>query len=140
MRHNKNVGADMGMHDRLRNMTIRQLGLGPKGKGAPATLHKITEGVFDPETSSIIGGGIVDYNGSAVRINYTSFDYRDTNIVHGDFRLYMCPVLTDGTTDMPAPAIEDTITFDNDLYKVINLETWKAADVNCGWKLQMRKG
>lgn len=129
----------MGMHDRLRNMTIRQLGLGPKGKGAPATLNKVTEGVFDPETSTVVGGGIVSHDGSGLRVNYKSFDYRDVTIQHDDFRLYLCPVLVDGS-DCPAPSIEDTINFDGDLYKVINIEPWNAAGVVCGWKLQMRKG
>lgn len=129
----------MGMHDRLRNMTIRQLGLGPKGKGAPATLNKVSEGVFDPETSSMIGAGVTAHNGSGLRVNYKSFDYKDTNIIHGDFRLYLCPVLVDGT-DCPEPQREDTINFDNDLYKVLDIEPWNAAGVVCGWKLQMRKG
>lgn len=133
------AGVDMGMHDRLRNMTIRQLGLGPRGKGAPVTLNKITDGVFDPETSSIIGGGITSYDSSGLRVKYTSYDYRDTNIVHGDFQLYLSPVLVDGT-DCPEPLIGDTVEFQNDLYKVINLEPWNAAGVVCGWKLQMRKG
>lgn len=127
------------MHDRLRNMTIRQLGLGSGGKGAPATLNKVVEGVFNPETSSIEGGGYSTFYGSGLRVNYKSYDYRDTTIEHGDFRLYFSPVLVDGT-DSPTPAIDDTVEFDNNLYKVVNLETWKAADVVCGWKLQLRKG
>ncbi len=135
----KSVGANMGLHDRLRNMTIRQLGLGPKGKGAPAKLHKITEGEFDPETSSMVGGGVADYDGSGLRVNYKNYDYKEVTINHGDFKLYLCPVLVDGT-DTPEPLIGDTITFEDDLYKVINREPWNAAGVVCGWKLQMRKG
>lgn len=128
-----------GFHNRMRSLTTRRLGLGSGGMGAPATLHKISKGVYNPHTSKIEGAGVVDYQGSGLRVNYTTFEYRDTTIQKNDYKLYVCPVLADGITDCPAPTIGDTITFDNDLYKVINLEAWNASGLACGWKCQMRK-
>lgn len=125
------------IHERFRAMTIRQLGL--KGNGIPAVLHKETEGVYNPSTGFVEGGGSVDYEGSGIRVNYKTFDYRDLTIAHGDFRLYLSPQLQNGN-DCPAPENGDTVTFDNDTYKVINFETWKAGHLDCGWKIQLRKG
>ena len=125
------------IHKNLQAMTIRQLGL--KGNGIPAILHKETEGVYNPNTGMVEGGGLVDYAGSGIRVNYKSFDYRDLTIVHGDFRLYLSPQLQDGSP-CPTPEIGDTVSFDDDLYKVVNFETWKAAHLECGWKIQVRKG
>lgn len=105
----------------------------------PTTLHKVNKGVYNPRTSKIEGAGQEDYEGSGIRVNYTTFEYRDTTILRNDYKLYLCPVLIDGTTDCPTPTIGDTVTFDNDLYKVINLEAWNASGLPCGWKCQMRK-
>lgn len=129
----------MGMYDRIRAMTIRQLGLGRGGKGSPVTLYKQGEGEFNPATGLIEGAGTTEYAGSGVRVNYTNFAYKSEAIEHGDFQLYLSPVLQDGT-DCPAPVIADTLSFLEEVYKVINLEPWNAAGIVCGWKLQMRKG
>lgn len=127
-----------GFHSRMRDLTTRRLGIGGGGLGSPLVLHKVSEGVYNPKTSKIEGAKNDDYNGSGLRVNYTSFEYRDVAIQRNDYKLYVCPVLVNGN-DCPAPVIGDTITFDNDLYKVINLEAWNASGLDCGWKCQMRK-
>lgn len=127
------------IQDNLRKLTIRQLSLGPKGQGSAAVLTRSVKGVYNPATGKYESDTITSYNGSGLRVNYTSFEHRDETIIHGDFKLYFCPVLQDGT-DSPVPVIADLITFDGVKYKVINLETWNSAGVDCGWKLQMRKG
>jgi len=129
----------MGMYDRIRAMTIRQLGVDRGGKGSPVILYKQEEGVFNPATGRIDGGGTVKYTGSGLRVNYTNFEYKSEVIEHGDFQIYLSPVLLDGT-DCPPPAIADTFLFLGDVYKVINLEPWNAAGIECGWKVQSRKG
>lgn len=128
----------MSIHDRMRALTIRRLGVGKGGQGSPATLHKISKGVYNPDTGKMEGAGSFNHLGSGLRVNYTTFEYRDVTITKGDYKLYLCPVLIDGT-DCPAPKIGDTVTFDNDVYKVINLEAWNASGLECGWKCQMRK-
>ena len=129
----------MGMYDRIRAMTIRQLGVGRGGKGSPVTLYKQGEGEFNPVTGRIEGAGTTEYAGSGLRVNYTNFEYKDEAIEHGDFQLYLSPVLLDGT-DCPVPEVADTFSFLGDVYKVINIDTWNAAGVSCGWKAQSRKG
>lgn len=127
----------MSIHKNLRALTIRQLSL--SGQGVPATLNKYSDGVYDPSTGFVEGAGETAYVGSGLRVNYSTYDYRDATIVHGDFRLYLCPVLQD-KTDCPTPSIGDTVEFDNDLYVIINMQFWKAGNLDCGWKLQLRKG
>lgn len=129
----------MGMHERIRAMTIRQLGVGKGGKGASATLYKTIDGEFNPSTGAFEESTQAEYLGSGVRVNYTNFSYRNEAIEHGDFQLYLSPVLQSGE-DCPEPKIDDTLLFLSDVYKVINLEPWNAAGIECGWKLQMRKG
>lgn len=129
----------MGMYDRIRAMTIRQLGVGRGGKGSPVTLYKQVEGVFNPVTGRIEEAITTEYAGSGLRVNYTNFEYKSEAIEHGDFQLYLSPVLLDGT-DCPVPEIADTFSFLGDVYKVINVDTWNAAGVSCGWKVQSRKG
>lgn len=128
----------MGMHERMRAMVIRQLAPQPKGKGVPTTLYKITEGEYDPVTQES-PQTTAEYIGSGVRVNYSDFAYRNTDIVYGDFQVYLSPVLADGT-ESPRPEIDDTILFQGEEVKVINLSPFNDNGVNCGWKLQVRKG
>lgn len=127
----------MAIHNRMRAMTIRQLGV--NGNGAPAVLKRKSEGTFDPATGAVTGSTITEYNASAVRVNYKEYAYKNESIIYGDFQLYLCPVLQDGS-DTPEPKHDDLITFSGDTFKVINIIPWNAAGVVCGWKLQMRKG
>jgi len=127
------------VQDNLRKLTIRRLGVGPKGQGAPAVLTRTVKGEYNPAEGSFPSEVVTSYEGSGLRVNYTSYEYRDTTIKHGDFKLYMCPVLQDGT-DSPVPVIADIITFDGVKCKVVNLESWNSSGIECGWKLQMRKG
>lgn len=127
------------IHDSLRKLTIRQLSVGPKGQGTAAVLTRTVKGEYDPSTGDYGITTVTNYNGSGLRVNFTNFEYKDTTIQHGDFKLYFCPVLQDGT-DSPVPVIADIITFVGTKYKVVNMETWNSGGVDCGWKLQMRKG
>lgn len=128
------------IHDNLRKLTIRQLSVGPRGQGAPAVLTRTVKGEYDPSTGKYGTSTVTNYNGSGLRVSFTNFEYKDTTILHGDFKLYLSPVLQDGVTDTPVPVLGDIITFAEMKCKVINMETWNSGGVDCGWKLQMRKG
>ena len=129
----------MSVHDRHRAMCIRNLSLMPKGKGAAAILTKTVQGTFNPSTGEVTGSVSTDYPCSGIRVNYKNIEYKNIAVEYGDFQLYLCPVLQDGT-DTPAPEIDDTILFDGETYKVVSIFPWNAAGIVCGWKLQMRKG
>lgn len=129
----------MGFHDRMRAMVIRNLAPQPKGKGVQVTLTRKTSGAYDPVTGGTKPPTITEYEGSAVRVNYSEYAYRNTTIVYGDFQLYMSPVLIDGT-DTPTPKIGDVINFLGKSVKVINLSPFNDNNIGCGWKLQVRYG
>lgn len=127
-------------YDRLRAMTIRRLGIGRGGLGAAAILTRKVAGVFNPKTGKVEGGSTETYSGSAVRVNYKNWAYKDTSILKDDFQLYLSPVLQDNTTAMVTPIKDDIIVFLGVNYKVIDIYPWNNAGIDCGWKLQMRKG
>lgn len=129
----------MGMHDRMRAMVIRQLAPQPKGKGVPTTFTRKAGGGYDPSTGQ--GTPIVTktYKTSALRVNYSTYAYKDTTILHGDFQLYVSPVLEDGT-DTPTPVSGDMFTFLGAKVKVVKVEPFNDNGVGCGWKMQVRNG
>lgn len=127
----------MGLQDRMRAMVIRNLSPSPKGSGVALTLTKETEGSYDPGTSTDIPGKKEDFKGSGIRISYKTFDYKNTAIEYGDFKIYLSPLLLDGT-ECPRPVNGDKITIGTETATVINLERWNSNELECGYKLQMR--
>lgn len=125
----------MGIQDRLRAMVIKNLSL--KGAGTKVTLVKQTKGVFDPGTSTLIPGKEERYSGSGLRLNYKTFDYKNTAIEYGDFKIYLSPQLIDGT-ECPRPTTGDKLIIGEETATVVNLERWNSNELECGYKLQMR--
>lgn len=123
----------------MRGVAIKMLGLAPKGYGGPLTLTQVTEGVFDPSTGGITDPVVTTYNCSGLRMNYESWDYRNTAIASGDYQIYLSPVLIDGT-ECPKPVTGNTITLGTEVGGVVSIEPFNSDVVNCGWKLQMRLG
>lgn len=129
----------LGFHDRMRAMVIRQLGLQPKGKGAPVTFHQHTGGGYNPTTGGVFPEVINEFNGSGVRVNYSEQAYKNVAIEYGDFQIYLSPVQIDGSP-MPKPSIGDEFTFIDQKARVINISPFNDNGVDCGWKLQVRYG
>lgn len=129
----------MGMHDRMRAMVIRQLAPQPKGKGVPVTFKRRSAGGYDPSTGETTPVTTTIYTTSALRVNYTTFAYKDTTILHGDFQLYVSPVLEDGS-DTPTPVMGDEFVFLGAKVKVVQVTPFNENSVGCGWKLQVRNG
>jgi len=129
----------MGFHDRMRNMVIRQLGVGGRGKGVDVLLDKTTPGVYNPKAGKVEGATTVTLVGSGVRVNYKDTAYKSEVIVYGDFQLYLSPVLQDGT-ECPKPRPGDTIIIQSEIVKVIAVSPFNDNSANCGWKLQVRNG
>lgn len=127
----------MGIQDRLRNMVIKNLMPSPKGSGVELTLTKETLGGFDPGTSTVIPGTKELFEGSGIRVGYKTFDYKNTAIEYGDFKVYLSPKLMNGG-ECPVPATGDKITIGAETSSVIHLERWNSNGIECGWKLQMR--
>ena len=130
----------MAMHDRMRNMVIRRLGVGRGGQGVELTLTKTVPGVYNPKTGKTSPPTITDYIGSGVRVNYSDYAHKDSTILYGDFQLYVSPVLFDGSGDMPTPEITNNITFNGVKCSIIKVSPFNDNTVSCGWKLQVRNG
>lgn len=127
----------MGIQNRLRAMVIKNLAPAPKGSGVALSLTQETEGVYDPETSTFLPGKIETYVGSGLRVNYKTFDFKNTAIEYGDFKIYLSPILADGS-ETPKPSTGDVVVIGESKATVVNLEAWDSNELACGWKLQMR--
>lgn len=128
-----------GFHNRMRAMVIRNLAPQPKGQGSPVTFTKRISGGYDPKTGKTTPVVTKSFEGSAVRVNYSTFAYTNSTIVYGDFQLYLSPVLTDGT-EAPEPSIGDSYVFLGKKVNVINYSPFNDNCVGCGWKMQVRYG
>lgn len=128
-----------GFHNRMRNMVIRQLAYGKGGKGNPVDFKTKTKGVFNPATGKVEGSVESVVTGSGVRVNYSESSYKDATIQHGDFQLYLSPVLLDGS-DAPVPRVGDRLTFLGKSVDVIKVSPFNDNGLDCGWKLQVRYG
>lgn len=124
------------IHDRGRAMAIRMLAPRPKGKGMALVLTQATQGAYDP----VAGGSVIGskaYDGSGLRYSYTQDEIDGTAIQQGDVKLLVSPVQLAGA-DLPKPATGDTVRFDGVLYRVISVEAWNFAGVDCGYEVQGR--
>lgn len=126
-----------GFHKRMRNMVIRNLGIGRGGKGVPVTFVKRYPGEYDPTTGGVTEETVVTLNGSGVRVNYQDSAYKNESIIYGDFQIYLSPVQVDGT-EMERPNVGDTLTFMQTSVRIVNVSPFNDNGENCGWKLQVR--
>lgn len=79
------------VHERMRNMVIRNLALQPKGKGVALKLIKTVDGEFDPTIGAIVQT-TKEYNGSGVRVNYSAYTMRNFDIPCTDYQIYLSPL------------------------------------------------
>ncbi|ANA49257.1 hypothetical protein PMW_132 [Pseudomonas phage phiPMW] len=126
-------------HERMRNMVIRQLGMGKGGKGSPLTMTVKGSGVFNPATGKVERQPDTVVTGSAVRVNYKVYSYKDETIQQGDFQLYISPILITGD-ECPTPVPEQRMTFNNKPVTIVRVEPFNDNTMNCGWKVQARYG
>lgn len=129
----------MAMHNRMRNMVIKNLGLQPRGQGSPISFTKRVSGGYDPKTGKNTPVVTKEFVGSAVRVNYSTFAYTNSTISYGDFQLYLSPVLLD-RSETPEPSIGDEYVFLGKKVTVINYSPFNDNGIGCGWKLQVRYG
>lgn len=129
------------MHQRMRNMVIKNLGLAPKGQGVELTLYKVEDGEFDPTTGTI-HQTTTEYTGAGVRVNYSEYTHRNFDIPYSDYQIYLSPIqltaLGDPIVEMPTPNIDDTINFLGHLVKIIEVKPFNENGYGCGWKLRVR--
>ena len=140
------------VHERMRNMVIRNLALQPKGKGVALKLIKTVNGEFDPTIGAIVQT-TKEYNGSGVRVNYSAYTMRNFDIPYTDYQIYLSPLQfppypTDPagppplpipeSMEMPTPEIDDVIEFMSKLVKVVEVHPFNENGFGCGWKLRVR--
>ncbi len=128
-----------GFHQRMRNMVIRQLGVGRGGKGVPITFTRRITGKYNPKTGRVDPETVITQEGSGVRVNYTDKAYRNEAIVYGDFQIYLSPVALNGE-EMNRRIVGDVLTFLDTNVRIINVSPFNDNGFNCGWKLQVRNG
>lgn len=126
-----------GFHQRMRNMVIRQLGVGRGGKGVPVTFVKRYPGEYDQDTGGVTDEAVVTLMGSGVRVNYKDSAYNNESVVYGDFQIYLSPVQLNGD-EMDRPNVADTLTFLESNVRIVNVSPFNDNGFNCGWKLQVR--
>lgn len=129
----------MSMHKRMRNMVIRNLGTGRGGQGVPLIFKKTIPGGYDRATGGVTPSQTITRTGSGVRMNYKQYAYANTAIQVGDFQIYMSPIDSEGV-DFERPNLNDTLTFQGETVRIINVYPFNDNSENCGWKLQVRHG
>ena len=80
--------------------------------GAPVTLTRITPGVYDPATGTVVNSGAT-YTATGVKLNYEQRAIDGTNILQGDQRVYLDPLIA------AAPQAGDTLTIGTDVFTVV---------------------
>lgn len=127
------------IYDRAKATAARMLGPRSKGgKGLELTLRRVTQGEYDPETSSSAGGSTIDYQGSGFRENYALKDIDGTLIKQGDFKILISPVLLNGG-DMQKPSTQDIVLFDGETYTIHAVDPMDYAGLAVGFYVQARK-
>lgn len=80
--------------------------------GAPVTLTRITPGVYDPATGTVVNSGAT-YTATGVKLNYEQRAIDGTNILLGDQRVYLDPLIA------AAPQAGDTLTIGTEVFTVV---------------------
>lgn len=101
-------------------------------KGLAATLIKVTEGAYDPATSSSAPATV------SLAANVAVFDYKDRDIdgervQRGDRRVLMSPDV------QQAPEVGDKVNIQSVVYQVIDVITVSPGGIPVLYKIQVRK-
>lgn len=82
--------------------------------GAPVTFTRTIEGAFDPATGKDSTATTSTFGAFGIRDAFRSSEIDGTNIVNTDVRLFIKVPAT-------VPAIDDTVTLDGVVYRVMNV-------------------
>lgn len=99
--------------------------------GAPVTLTRITPGVYDPATGTVVNSGAT-HTASGVKLNYEQRHIDGTNILHGDQRVYLDPLIAE------APQTGDTLTVGTEVFTVVKSRPLAPAGVVVLHDVQVR--
>lgn len=80
--------------------------------GAPVTLTRITPGVYDPATGTVVNAGVT-HTASGVKLSYEQRHIDGTSILQGDQRVYLDPLIA------VAPQAGDTMTVGTEVFTVV---------------------
>ena len=80
--------------------------------GAPVTLTRITAGVYDPATGTVVNTEVA-HTANGVKLDYSQFHIDGTNILQGDQRVYLDPLIA------AAPQAGDTLTIGTEVFTVV---------------------
>lgn len=125
------------IYDRSKALATRLLAPRSKGgKGLETTMTHSIIGEYDP-TDGSTNTTLQEFDTSAFRDTYNQANIDGTLILQGDVRLLVSPVQLDGS-DLQAPVIGDTFSFDGVVYKAINVSPYNYAGLNVGFEVQAR--
>lgn len=80
--------------------------------GAPVTLTRVTPGAYNPETGTVTNTGAT-YTAPGVKLNYEQRAIDGTNILQGDQRVYLDPLIA------VTPQAGDTMTVGTEVFTVV---------------------
>lgn len=103
-----------------------------KKAGQAMTLTRVSPGVYDPSTGSVVSTGAT-YTGFGVALNYSSRDVDGTLILQADQRVYLDPLI--GATPQPG----DALTVGGEVFTVVNSKPLAPGGVVVLHDIQVRK-
>ncbi len=99
--------------------------------GAQVTLTRITPGVYDPATGTVVNSGAT-HVASGVKLDYEQRAIDGTNILQGDQRVYLDPLIA------AAPQAGDTLTIGAEVFTVVKSSPLAPAGVVVLHDVQIR--
>lgn len=99
--------------------------------GAPVTLTRITAGVYDPGTGTVVNSGAT-HVANGVKLDYEQRAIDGTNILQGDQRVYLDPLIA------VAPQAGDTMTVGTEVFTVVASRPWAPAGIVVLHDVQVR--
>lgn len=100
--------------------------------GAPVTLTRITPGTYDPATGTV-SQTTTTHTATGVKLNYEQRAIDGTNILQGDQRVYLDPLIA------AAPQAGDTLTIGAEVFTVVASRPESPAGVVVLHDVQVRR-
>jgi hypothetical protein len=114
--------------ERLQSTSQRLLSL----YGQSITLTRETEGSYNTATGEATTTGSTSYSGWGNPGTYSKLELLKTNILESDIKLFFYSATR--------PKVGDSLTWDDESYRIINVETLNAQGNDCLYILQLRIG
>lgn len=99
--------------------------------GALVTLTRITPGVYDPITGTVVNTEVT-HTANGVKLDYEQRQIDGTNILQGDQRVYLDPLIAE------APQTGDTLTVGTEVFTVVKSRPLAPAGVVVLHDVQIR--